>query len=82
MPKIRHPLSGAVYDIGDDGLVVVEKDGQSGRFDREGTWVSGAVRTADPELCRWISDPRAMSRHRQVIQAQEQPTAPLTTGAA
>ena len=70
MPKIRHPLSGYVYDLGEDGLIVVEKNGATGRFDREGNWVSGDIRTADPELCRWISDPRAVSRHRRVIQEQ------------
>ena len=82
MPKIRHPLSGSVYDIGDDGLVLVEKDGRTGRFDRDGNWIDGEIRTADPELCRWIADPRAVSRHRQVIQSQQEPTAPPTTGAA
>ena len=71
MPKIRHPLSGSVYDLGDDGLVLVEKDGQTGKFDRDGNWVSGTIRTADPELCRWISDPRAASRHRRVVESDQ-----------
>jgi len=70
MPTIRHPLSGAIYDLDDAGLVVVEKQGRVGRFQRDGTWVSGELRVADPELCRWISDPRVASRHRQVITEQ------------
>lgn len=82
MPKIRHPLSGSVYDMADDGLVVVEKDGQTGRFDRDGNWISGDIRTADPELCRWVSDPRAMTRQRQGTGAHENPTAQGTTGGA
>lgn len=71
MPKLRHPLSGSVYDLGDDGLVVVESNGRTGRFDRDGTWISGELRTADPELCRWISDPRTPSRHRPTVRRPE-----------
>jgi len=77
MPKIRHPLSGAVYDLV-DGLVTVEKNGQTGRFRADGAWVSGDVRTADPEMCRWLSDPRFPSRHRAVIEAAA--SAAPTTG--
>ena len=81
MPAIRHALSGAIYDLGDDGLVLVEHDGSTGRFDREGGWVSGDIRTADPELCRWISDPRAVSRHRRIADTQA-PTGPPESSAA
>jgi len=51
----RHPLSGAVYDVRDDGLVVVEKNQVRGVFRHDGTWVEGELRVADPHLCGWIA---------------------------
>ena len=70
MPAIRHPLSGAVYDLAPDGRsVIVTKDGQSGRFDAEGRWMDGTVRTADPHLCNWVGGIRLTSRHRPVLDA-------------
>lgn len=64
MPKLRHPFSGALYDLAEDGAVVVEADGRSGRFDRDGNWLSGDLRSADPQMCRWMADPRLPRRHR------------------
>ena len=54
----RHPLSGAVYDARDDGLVQVTDDGVSGLFTARGVWVEGELRAADPELCWWIGGPQ------------------------
>lgn len=72
MGQIRHPLSGAVYDHDQEAgeVVVVAADGREGRFDGEGRWRGGELRVADPELCRWISGPRLMSRHRKVVEDQ------------
>ena len=53
MREIRHPLSGAVYGL-DGDLVRVDKSDGVGWFDENGRWVRGEVRSADPELCRWI----------------------------
>jgi len=58
MRKIQHALSGAVYEWAEDDLgpvLVTERDGGQGRFSRDGEWVVGEVRRADPELCRWIA---------------------------
>jgi hypothetical protein len=54
MRQIRHPLSGAVYELNDGGDILVTKDGATGRFTTDGRWLDGEVRAADPELCRWI----------------------------
>jgi len=57
MRKIEHALSGAVYEWADDDLgpvLVTDREGRQGRFDRDGRWVHGDVRRADPEMCRWI----------------------------
>lgn len=57
--EMRHPLSGHVYGIDDEGLVRVEKgDGSYGRFRPDGSWVDGPVRHADPQLCLWIGGPQ------------------------
>lgn len=52
--RLEHPFSGAVYaDLG-DGRVEVIKGELRGIFDFRGAWVSGELRTADAELCRWV----------------------------
>ena len=65
MRTIRHPLSGAVYDLNDDGTITVALDGETGLFTKDGVWISGAVRTADPHVCGWIGGKEMVSRHRQ-----------------
>jgi hypothetical protein len=55
--RIRHPLTGAIYDWAEDGIGpvrVVDRHGDHGRFDRDGNRVSGDLVSVDPELCRWI----------------------------
>lgn len=54
MRSIRHPLSGAIYDLNSDGTVQVEKDGRSGVFRADGSYVSGDIYNADPQMCVWI----------------------------
>jgi hypothetical protein len=54
----RHALSGALYDVRDDGLVHVDLDGTTGVFDHEGRWVSGELKHADPHLCLWLAGPQ------------------------
>jgi hypothetical protein len=55
--KHRHALSGAIYEYADDGVgpVLVSKDGVSGLFTADGVWVRGEMRSADPQMCRWIA---------------------------
>jgi len=61
---IRHPLSGALYDLQPDGMVRVEKDGRAGVFRSDGTWVSGDIYFADPHLCGWIGGRELANRAR------------------
>ena len=57
MVMMRHPLSGTEYYRNDDNTVrVVGKNGVEGLFTRNGIWISGERRTADPALCQWIAD--------------------------
>lgn len=65
MRTIRHPLSGALYDLNEDGTITVSRDGASGLFTKDGVWLSGSVRSADPHVCGWIGGKDLPSRHRQ-----------------
>ncbi len=60
--KLRHPLTGAIYALQDDGLVRVEHDGAVGLFHADGSWQSGQIRDADIHLIGWVGGPQLDSR--------------------
>ena len=67
--KLRHPLSGAIYELDDQGRVMVTSEVSSGVFTRDGEWISGDLRIVDPEVCRWVASganpsPRLKSSRR------------------
>lgn len=70
MRQLWHPLSGAIYEeAGDDRVKVTDRAGVTGVFTGDGRWVSGDLRTADAEVCRWIRSgynpsPRIKSNRR------------------
>jgi hypothetical protein len=65
MRSIPHPLSGALYDLEANGVIrVTGRDGKSGLFRADGTYVSGDVYFADPQLCGWIGGSDLNSRYR------------------
>jgi hypothetical protein len=72
MRGIKHPLSGAIYDLQTDGTIRVDKDGQAGIFRADGSYVSGEIFFADPHLCVWIGGRELPSRHRQGAQPAKQ----------
>ena len=55
MSGLRHPLSGAVYDLTAEGEVSVTTEDSSGTFDKNGVWISGDLRSCDPQMCNWIA---------------------------
>jgi hypothetical protein len=71
MRSIRHPLSGALYDLQSDGTVRVEKDGKSGTFRADGSYLSGEIYSADPQMCVWLGG-------RDLISHARPRSAPLT----
>jgi len=85
MRRRKHPLSGAIYDVRDDGLVEVTLDGKVGLFTHEGDHVSGEIHHADPHFCLWLAGPQvpaSMARNPKdlpSIARQKQQT--VTTGA-
>ncbi len=52
--RLEHPFSGAVYTALEDGRVEVTKGDARGVFDLRGEWVEGDLRSADPEMIRWV----------------------------
>ena len=63
MRQRKHALSGALYDVRDDGnLTVTSRDGKVGVFKPDGRWVSGDVYHADPHLCGWLAGPQLPPR--------------------
>jgi hypothetical protein len=58
MTVLRHPLSGAIYTLRDDGLVDVENNGLKGVFSFDGRFKGGDLRQADPHLLLWIAGPQ------------------------
>ncbi len=69
MRTIRHPLSGATYDLTERGTILVSKEGRSGEFTEHGKWLSGDLRQADPHLCLWIAGRQLPNRFQQAAQA-------------
>lgn len=70
MRTIKHPLSGATYDLMDDGTIrVVARDGRTGLFDKHGSWLSGEARQADPHLCLWIGGKELPNRFQMAADA-------------
>jgi hypothetical protein len=61
---IRPPFTRALYEPDGSGGVRVTRDRLEGRFGRNGQWVEGDLREADPELCLWISAKRPAKHHR------------------
>jgi hypothetical protein len=53
---MKHPLSGAVYELCDDGVQVTTADGRVGVYDSDGHWLSGARLAVDKHMCEWIGD--------------------------
>ncbi len=58
MTILKHPLSGATYELRDDGHVRVENNGISGIFRFNGQCLSGELRQADPHLLLWMAGPQ------------------------
>jgi NAD(P)-dependent dehydrogenase (short-subunit alcohol dehydrogenase family) len=82
--KLRHPLSGAIYSLQDDGLVKVELDGVAGLFRADGRWQSGALREADFHFLGWVGGPQLESSGQQGSRRMVAPTGaaalPRSTG--
>ena len=61
MTVLKHPASGALYTLREDGLVDVENNGLIGTFSFDGRHQSGTLRQADPHMLVWIAGPQLPS---------------------
>ena len=53
--KLRHALTGHVYEMGLDGLVhVTNAKGEVSKFNTDATYVEGPMTHADPNMVNWI----------------------------
>lgn len=71
MRTIRHPLSGATYDLTEKGTIVVVKGDDSGEFTQHGRWIAGSLRHADPHLCLWIAGRELPNRFQEAAAAMK-----------
>ena len=53
-----HPLSKAVYDVREDGLVEVTQGDRRGIFTANGVRVEGDLYNVDIHLCHWLAGPQ------------------------
>lgn len=56
--SLKHPLTGGIFEVMEDGLVRVEEKGRSGLFHPDGRWHSGELHHADPHLILWLGGPQ------------------------
>ncbi len=53
--RLRHALTGHIYEQHDDGLVhVTDHRGEVSKFKADATWVSGPLTHADPNMLNWV----------------------------
>lgn len=52
--RMKHPITGDIY-TDEDGDVRVERGDKNGLFRRDGSWISGELREADPMMCIWMA---------------------------
>lgn len=70
MRTLKHPLSGATYDLLDDGFIRVEsRTGVVGIFDKDGRWQSGELKQCDPHMCVWIGGKELLNRFQAAAEA-------------
>jgi len=52
---IRHAFTNALYELTEDGQVLVTDGDQQGLFWPDGRWISGELKEADPHLAGWVA---------------------------
>jgi nitrite reductase/ring-hydroxylating ferredoxin subunit len=53
--KMKHPLSGLIYERLEENLVAVtNRKGEVSKFRADGSWIDGPVTHCDPNMCNWI----------------------------
>jgi hypothetical protein len=80
---IRHPFNRSLYEDAGGGRVrVTTTDGRTGLFRRDGCWIEGDLREADPQLCCWLADPRTGHHRLEGAQPHAAPLEPTPSHVA
>lgn len=53
MRGMRHPITHALYELCDEGVLVTSGD-RRGVYDSDGRWLSGDHLLVCPNMCGWI----------------------------
>ena len=56
MSMTHHFDPDCLYELTDEGTIRITRDGKTGFFTGEGVYLSGEIRSADPQLCNWITN--------------------------
>ena len=62
---IRHPFTALTYELAGENRVRVKDGNTSDLFDRDGVWIEGDVKSADPCFCRFIASAWIMDQRRR-----------------
>ena len=55
--SMTHPFDpDCLYELTEEGNIRVTRDGKTGFFTGEGIHISGEIRSADPQMCNWITN--------------------------
>jgi len=55
--SLTHPFDPeSRYELLEDGTIKLTRGDQLGIFTREGIYLSGDIREADPQICNWVSN--------------------------
>jgi hypothetical protein len=77
----RHPYQSSFYYAAyGPNRVRVKRGEQWGEFDRNGNWLDGTLRCADPTFCRWVTGEHIYNA--QLIAAKSELFAPTRLAAA
>ena len=52
----KHAFTGALYELNEEGNVVITDGDLQGVFRPDGRWISGELRQSDPQMCNWVSN--------------------------
>ena len=80
MRTLKHPLSGALYDLHADGTIRYRARAARGLFDREGSVASRATcGRRIPHLCVWVAGDKLANRFVAAADALANEHWPRTT---
>jgi hypothetical protein len=57
MASLYHPFDrDHLYQLAEDGKILVTAGERRGLFTNEGVYVSGEIKHADPQICVWVGN--------------------------